>query len=130
MIHLQWFRVSHSGEGGGAWGVPPIIVGRQRLVQSWHSWSKSPILWRPPILPSPHSFFKFCPATHINIYLHHLLCAHSRYLYYTEWRIHWYQKFTFHNVFSFQNLFTCKSHILWLNALRLCSFCVILMEMV
>ena len=24
------------------------------------------------------------------------------YLYYIEWLIHWYQKFTFHNVFSFQ----------------------------
>ena len=33
------------------------------------------------------------------IYLHHLLCAHSSYLYYTEWIIHGYQKFTFHNVF-------------------------------
>ena len=35
------------------------------------------------------------------IYLHLLLCAHSSYLYYIEWTIHWYQKFTFHNVFSF-----------------------------
>ena len=49
--------------------------------------------------------------THINTYLHHLLCAHSSYFYYTEWRIHWCQKFTFYNVFSFQKLFTCKIHI-------------------
>ena len=28
-----------------------------------------------------------------------------------KWIIHWCQKFTFHNVFSFQKLFTCKSHI-------------------
>ena len=48
---------------------------------------------------------------HINTYLYHLLCAHSSYLYYTEWIIHWYQKFTFYSVFSFQKLFTCKSHI-------------------
>ena len=48
---------------------------------------------------------------HINTYLHHLLCAHSSYLYYIKWIIHWYQKFTFHNAFSFQKLFTCKSHI-------------------
>ena len=45
---------------------------------------------------------------HINIYLHYLLCVHNSYLYYIEWVIHWYQKFTFHNVFSFQKSFTCK----------------------
>ena len=28
--------------------------------------------------------------------------------YMIKWIIHWYQKFTFHNVFSFQKLFTCK----------------------
>ena len=49
--------------------------------------------------------------THINIYLHHLLCAHSSYLYYIEWIIYRYQKFTFHNIFSFQKLFISKSHI-------------------
>ena len=45
---------------------------------------------------------------HINIYLYHLLCSHSSYLYYTEWITHWYQKCTFHNVFSFQKLCACK----------------------
>ena len=30
--------------------------------------------------------------THINIYQHHLLCAHSSYLYYTVWLIPWDQK--------------------------------------
>ena len=49
--------------------------------------------------------------TSINIYLHPLLCAHNSYLYYIEWIIHWYQKFTFHNVFSFQKLLTCKNHV-------------------
>ena len=49
--------------------------------------------------------------THPYKYLHHLFCAHSSYLYYTEWLIHWYQKFIFHNVFSLKKLFTCKSHI-------------------
>ena len=49
--------------------------------------------------------------THINIYLHQLLCAHSSCLYCTEWIINWYQKFPFHNVFTFQKLFSCKSHI-------------------
>ena len=44
--------------------------------------------------------------THINIYLHH-----SSYLYNIEWTIHWYQKITFHDVFSFQESFTCKGHI-------------------
>ena len=29
--------------------------------------------------------------------------------------IHWHQKFTFHNFFSFQRLFTCQSHIYWLT---------------
>ena len=32
--------------------------------------------------------------THINVYQHYLLCAHSNYLYYIEWIIGWYQKFT------------------------------------
>ena len=41
--------------------------------------------------------------THINIYLHHLLCCHSSCLYNIEWIIQWYQKFTFHNVFFFKN---------------------------
>ena len=39
--------------------------------------------------------------SHINIYLCHLLCAHSSYLYYIEWIIHRCQEFTFHNVFFF-----------------------------
>ena len=37
--------------------------------------------------------------THINIYLHQLLCAHSSYLYYIEWRNHWYQKFSYRSLF-------------------------------
>ena len=44
--------------------------------------------------------------THINIYLLHLLCAHGSYI-----LTHWYQKFTFNNVISFQKLLTCKSYI-------------------
>ena len=63
--------------------------------------------------------------THVNIYLHYLLCAHSSYLYYTEWIIHWYQKITFHDVFSFQQLFTCKGHLLymliWCYKTRICK---------
>ena len=61
--------------------------------------------------------------THINIYLHYLLCAYRICLSYSAWIIHWYQKFTFHNVFSFQKLFTCKSCICWLDTIRLGSFC-------
>ena len=41
--------------------------------------------------------------THINIDLHHLLFAHSSYLYYIEWIFHWFQKFTFHMSFLFKN---------------------------
>ena len=48
--------------------------------------------------------------THINIYLHHLLCAKSSYLYYIECIIHWYQKFIFHNVFRFQACHQRKHH--------------------
>ena len=62
----------------------------------------------------------------------HLLCALSSCLDYTEWIITWYQKFSFHNVCSFQKLFTCKSHICWLDAIRLLSFCetqIILIDM-
>ena len=55
--------------------------------------------------------------------------------YMIKWIIHWYQKFTFHNVFSFQKLFTCKSciYICWLDAIRLGSFSetqIMLTEMV
>ena len=48
---------------------------------------------------------------HLNIYLLHWLCAHSSYLYCIEWVIYWYQKITFHNVFSFQELFIYKGHM-------------------
>ena len=34
-----------------------------------------------------------------------------------KWTIQWYQKFTFHNVLSFQKVFTCKLFICWLNAM-------------
>ena len=44
--------------------------------------------------------------THKHKHLHQLLCAHGSYLCYTEWINHWYQNF--HNVFSFQKLFTRK----------------------
>ena len=41
-----------------------------------------------------------------------------------KWIIHWYQKFTyFYNVFSFQKLFTCKSYMWSLDAIRLGSSC-------
>ena len=50
-----------------------------------------------------------------------------------KWIIHWYQKFTFHNVFSFQKLFACKKwYIYWLDAIRLVSSCetqILLIEM-
>ena len=84
--------------------------------------------------PRPNCFFPTPTAlliplgpvdwyTHINIYLHHLLCVHKSYLYYAEWTIHWYQKFTFHYAFSVQNLFASKSHICWLDAIILGSYC-------
>ena len=50
-----------------------------------------------------------------------------------KWIIQWYQKFTFHNVFSFQKVFTCKLLICWLDAMRLASSCetqIIPVEMV
>ena len=40
-----------------------------------------------------------------------------------KWIIQWYQKFTFHSVFSFQKVFTCKLFICWLDAIRLGSSC-------
>ena len=61
--------------------------------------------------------------THLSKYLQQLLFVHSSYLYYIEWIIHWDQKFTFHNVFSVQKLFICKSHICWLDAIKLGSSC-------
>ena len=41
------------------------------------------------------------------------LCAHCSSLYYIEWIICWYQKFTLKSsaVFAFQTLLTCTSHI-------------------
>ena len=53
--------------------------------------------------------------THINISYQHLSCSHSSYLYYIEWIIHWYQKFTFHKFFSFWRLLSCESHIISVN---------------
>ena len=61
----------------------------------------------------------------INAYLHHLLCAQKSYFYPIKWlnkwlykcTIQWYQKFTFHNVLSFQKVFTCILFICWLNAM-------------
>ena len=41
--------------------------------------------------------------THINIYLHQLLCAHSSYLYCTEWIIYWYQNLISTMSFLFKN---------------------------
>ena len=83
------------------WGLTHIVV------FCWHSDLISHTKTH-----TTHSGASRLTHTHIKMYLHHLLCAHSSYLlYYTKWIIHWYQKFTFHNVFSFQNLFTCKSHV-------------------
>ena len=48
--------------------------------------------------------------THINIYLHQLLCAHRNYLCYIEWIIHWYKKVTFPNIFSLQQSCTCRGN--------------------
>ena len=58
--------------------------------------------------------------THINIYLHHLLCAYSSY--------NLQQKFTFPKIFHLW-----KSYICWLDALRLGSSCetqIILIELI
>ena len=51
---------------------------------------------------------------YINIYLHHMLGSPQELPllhWIIKWIILWYQKFTFHNVFSFQKLFTDKSDI-------------------
>ena len=42
-----------------------------------------------------HSVTSRLNHTHINIYLHQLLCAHSSYLCYIEWIIHWFTKMYF-----------------------------------
>ena len=42
---------------------------------------------------------------------HDLLCSYCSYLYYIEWIINWYQTFTFHDVFYFQELLTYGGHI-------------------
>ena len=61
-----------------------------------------------------HSALRGSQLTHSYKYkLDHLLRAHSCHLYYIN-MIKWiilYQKFTYYNVFSFQKLFTCKSHV-------------------
>ena len=46
--------------------------------------------------------------THINIYLHQLLCAHNSYLYYSEWIIHWYKNFSVHSLFFSKGLVSMK----------------------
>ena len=40
-----------------------------------------------------------------------VMCSQHSVIYYIKWITHWYQKFTFHNVFSFQKLFISKTHI-------------------
>ena len=70
---------------------------------------------------------------HINIYLHQLLCAHSSYLYFIKWIMHWYQQFTFHNFFFINYSLVKVIYICWLDAIRLSSSCeakIILIEMV
>ena len=50
-----------------------------------------------------------------------------------HWLIHWYQKITFHNVFSFRKLLTCTKCICSLDAIILSSSCetqIILIEIV
>ena len=47
---------------------------------------------------------------HINICYHHLLCAQSSCLYYTEWIICWYQNFTL--------LSSMLKHKCWLDSVR------------
>ena len=63
--------------------------------------------------------------THISIYLHHLLCAHSIYLYYTEWIICWYQRFTLQSstiLLLFKNYWLLKvTYICWFDLIRLSS---------
>ena len=52
--------------------------------------------------------------TYINTYNYttcYVLTAATFITLMIKWIIHWYQKFTFHNVFPFQKLFTCKSHV-------------------
>ena len=85
------------------WGLKHDVVFAGTLI--WYHTHKQ----------AQHNWGPVDQHTHVNIYLHQLLRAHSNYLYYTEWIIHWHQKFTFHNVFSFQRLFTCQSHIYWLT---------------
>ena len=48
---------------------------------------------------------------HINIYLHHLLCAHNSYLYQKLISDILISKICFPQCFTFQNLFISKSHI-------------------
>ena len=48
---------------------------------------------------------------HINIYLHHLLCAHNSYLYQKLISDILISKIYFPQCFTFQNLFISKSHI-------------------
>ena len=52
--------------------------------------------------------------TYINTYNYttcYVLTAATFITLMIKWIIHWYRKFTFHNVFPFQKLFTCKSHV-------------------
>ena len=100
----KWGRGARNGEGGG-W--KPVKVS----LHSWQRGANPPILWRFTLYCLPPLF----QILYTNIYLHHLLYAHSNYLYYIKmikWIILRYQKFTFHDVFlSFKKLFTCKSHV-------------------
>ena len=102
--------------------LPPYVLTQALLIKLWraHSMFSTPVgfllvLWFDITHTNTHTHEDTQHTqgpvnwhAHINIYLYHLLCSHSSYLYYTEWITHWYQKFTFHNVFSFQKLCACK----------------------
>ena len=62
---------------------------------------------------------------HINVYLHHLLCAHSSYLYYIELITPWYQKLLLRwSTISllFKNCSFQKSRICYLDSIRLSPY--------
>ena len=87
-----------------------------RFTEVWHMWLiASTLIW---YHKQTHRYTDW--RTQINTYLHHLLCAYSSYLYYTEWIIHWYHKFTFHNVFSFKNFSLLKVINLLINCYSCC----------
>ena len=87
IVFLLWFENTHTHKHTHTHTHTNTYIHTQRHTA--HSGASRLIH---PLIPPYKYIFKFTL----------LVMSFSSYLYYIEWLIHWYEKFTFHNVFSFK----------------------------